>query len=108
MPKFYTSVILLINQSKEISEKHFSVFGSRGGQNNPIMHVPLYKPLYTGFISLLVYQNMVKCVTSVYKTVIRWLEVQLILERCDNVYGFFFFLHQRPSQPLRVPDETCG
>ena len=33
MPKFYTSVILLINQSKEICEKQFSVFGSRGVQN---------------------------------------------------------------------------
>ena len=35
MPKFYTSVILLINQSKEIGEKQFSVFGSRGGQIAP-------------------------------------------------------------------------
>ena len=26
MPKFYTSVILLINKSKEIGEKQFSVF----------------------------------------------------------------------------------
>ena len=42
MRKFYTSVILLINQSKEIGEKQFSVFGSRGGQNSPLMHVPLY------------------------------------------------------------------
>ena len=38
---FPTSVILLINQSKEIGEKQFSVFGSRGGQNSPLMHVPL-------------------------------------------------------------------
>ena len=29
MPKFYTSVILLVNQSKEIGEKQFSVFVSR-------------------------------------------------------------------------------
>ena len=36
MPKFYTLVILLINQSKQ-----FSVFGSRGDQNSPLMHVPL-------------------------------------------------------------------
>ena len=41
MPKFYTSVILLINQSKEIWEKQFSVFDSRGGQNSPSMHIPL-------------------------------------------------------------------
>ena len=37
-PGYYILVILLINQSKEIGEKQFSVFGSRGGQ----MHVPLY------------------------------------------------------------------
>ena len=42
MPKFYTSVILLINQSKEICEKQFSVFGSKGGQISPLMHIPLY------------------------------------------------------------------
>ena len=40
MPKFYTSVILLINQSKEICEKQFSVLGSEGGQISPLMHVP--------------------------------------------------------------------
>ena len=42
MLKFYTSVILLIQQSNEIGEKHFSVFGSRGGQNSSLMHVPLW------------------------------------------------------------------
>ena len=41
MPKFYTSVILLINQLKEIDEKQFSFSGSRGGQNGPLMHVTL-------------------------------------------------------------------
>ena len=41
MPKLYTSFILLINQSKEIDEKQFSVFVSRGGQNSPLLHVPL-------------------------------------------------------------------
>ena len=41
MLKFYTSVILLINQPKEIGDKHFSVFGSRGGQNSPLIHVSL-------------------------------------------------------------------
>ena len=41
MPKVYPSVILLINQLKETGEKQFSVFGSRGGQNSPQMHVPL-------------------------------------------------------------------
>ena len=41
MQKFYTSVILLINQSNEIGEKQFLVFGSRGGQISPLMHVPL-------------------------------------------------------------------
>ena len=37
-PKFYTSVILLINQSKEICEKQFSVVGSKGGggANKPL------------------------------------------------------------------------
>ena len=41
MPKINTSVILLINQSKEICEKQFSVFGSKGDQISPLMHVPL-------------------------------------------------------------------
>ena len=45
MPKFYTSVILLINQSKEICEKQFSVFGSKGGQISPLMHIPLFLPI---------------------------------------------------------------
>ena len=35
MPKFYTSAILLTNQSKGICEKQFSVFGSKGGQISP-------------------------------------------------------------------------
>ena len=42
MSKFYTSVFLLIDQAKEIGEKQFSVFGSIGGQNSPLMHLPLY------------------------------------------------------------------
>ena len=42
MPEFYTWAILLINQQDEIGEKQLSVFGSRGGQNSPLMHVPLY------------------------------------------------------------------
>ena len=42
MPEFYTWVILLINQQDEIGEKQLSVFGSLGGQNSPLMHVPLY------------------------------------------------------------------
>ena len=41
MPEFYTWTILLINQQDEIGEKQLSVFGSRGGQNSPLMHVPL-------------------------------------------------------------------
>ena len=41
MPEFYTWVILLINQYDEINEQQLSVFGSRGGQNSPLMHVPL-------------------------------------------------------------------
>ena len=41
-PKFYTSVILLISQSKEICEKQFSVFGSKGGQIISLMHVPFH------------------------------------------------------------------
>ena len=39
MPKFYTSVIFHINQSKEIGAKQCSVFGSGGGQNSPLMSV---------------------------------------------------------------------
>ena len=42
MPKFYTTGIRLINQSKEICEKQFSSFGSKGGQISPLMHVPLF------------------------------------------------------------------
>ena len=51
MPKFYTSVILPINQSKEIGEKQLSDFGSRGGQNSPLMHIfiePLWQELAYG------------------------------------------------------------
>ena len=33
MPKFYTSVIAIINQSIEIGEKQFLVFGYRRGPN---------------------------------------------------------------------------
>ena len=40
-PWYYILVIFLINQSKEIGEKHFSVSVSKGGQNTPLMHVPL-------------------------------------------------------------------
>ena len=39
MPKFYSSIILLTNQLKEICEKQFSVFSSKGGQISPLMHV---------------------------------------------------------------------
>ena len=42
MPEFYTWVILLINQQDKIDEKQLSVLGFRGGQNSPLMHVPLY------------------------------------------------------------------
>ena len=35
MADFYTSSILLTNQSEEIGEKQFSVFGFRGGQISP-------------------------------------------------------------------------
>ena len=45
MPQFYTSVILLVNQSKEIGEKQFLVFVSKGGQNSPLMHIPLSNTL---------------------------------------------------------------
>ena len=37
MPKFETSAILQINPSKEIGEKQFSVYGSRGCQIRPII-----------------------------------------------------------------------
>ena len=42
MPEFYTLAILLINQLDETGEKQLSVFGSRGGQICPLMHVPLW------------------------------------------------------------------
>ena len=41
MPEFYTWAILLTNQLDEIGDKQLSVFGSRGGQNSLLMHVPL-------------------------------------------------------------------
>ena len=41
MPEFYTWAILLRNQQDEIGERQLSVFGSRGGQNSHLMHVPL-------------------------------------------------------------------
>ena len=44
MQNFHTWVIFLINQSEEseeIGEKQHSVFGSRGGQISPLMHVAL-------------------------------------------------------------------
>ena len=41
MPKFYTTIYLLMNQSKEIGEMLFSVFDARGDQNSPLMHIPL-------------------------------------------------------------------
>ena len=55
MPEFYTWTILLINQLGEIAEKQLSVFGSRGGQICPLMHVPLcifYAYMKTSFDSL--------------------------------------------------------
>ena len=42
MPKFYTSAILLIDESKEICEKQISVFCSKWGHFCPLMHVPLW------------------------------------------------------------------
>ena len=41
--ELYTSTILLVDQMDEICEKQLSVFGSRGGQISPLMHVPLRK-----------------------------------------------------------------
>ena len=51
MPKFDTSVILLMTQSKEIGEKQFLVFGSRGGQISPLMHIPLWCVSYSHAIA---------------------------------------------------------
>ena len=51
MLKFDTSVILLITQSKEIGEKQFLVFGSRGGQISPLMHIPLWCVSYSHAIA---------------------------------------------------------
>ena len=51
MPKFYTSDISPNNQSKEIGEQQFSVYGSRGGQNSPLMNIPFCTLLLT-FIHL--------------------------------------------------------
>ena len=45
-PEFYTWAILLINQLGEIVEKQLSVFGSRGGQICPLMHIPLWSMAY--------------------------------------------------------------
>ena len=42
MLEIYTWAILLKNQYDEIGEKQISVFGPKGGQNSPLMHVPLY------------------------------------------------------------------
>ena len=58
MPDFYTWAILLINKEDEISEKQLSVFGSRGGQNSPLMHVLLSS--YVAEISVLIYVSDVK------------------------------------------------
>ena len=52
MPEFYTWAIFLINQQDEIGEKQLSVFGSRGGQNSPLMHVPLSPEETKGSLSL--------------------------------------------------------
>ena len=41
MPEFFTWAFLLINRQDEIGERQLSVLGSRGGQNIPLMHVPL-------------------------------------------------------------------
>ena len=41
MPEFYTWAVPLTNQSDQIGEKQLSVFGSRGGQNSPLIYVPL-------------------------------------------------------------------
>ena len=47
-PDFYTKVILLINQSEEIGEKHFClVLGSRGGKISPKMHVALFSSSFS-------------------------------------------------------------
>ena len=53
MLKLYTTAILLINQSNEIGEKQYSVFGSRGGHISPLMHVPFYiRPSVYSFVCL--------------------------------------------------------
>ena len=42
IPDLYTlAILVLINQLDEIGEKQLLVFGSRGGQNSPLMHVPI-------------------------------------------------------------------
>ena len=41
MSEFYTWIILLINQLGDFGEEQLSVFGSRGGQICPLMHVAL-------------------------------------------------------------------
>ena len=62
MPEFYTRAITLINRQDEIGEKQLSVFGSRGGQNSPLMHVPLsdksYLELFHNLSSLVLNSNM--------------------------------------------------
>ena len=69
MPKFYTSVILLINQSKEICEKQFSVFGSKGGQINPLMHIPLFLPI--GFNQFIILAKWITLNLQKFKELLR-------------------------------------
>ena len=41
-------LFFLINQSKEIGEKQFSVFGPRGGQNSPLIHQGFFLQFWEG------------------------------------------------------------
>ena len=69
MPKFYTSVIHIINQSKEFCKSQFSAFGSRGGQISPLMHVPLRAYVFIQEVAFIVTVNIKlrsKCFLSVY------------------------------------------
>ena len=55
MSEFYTWAILLTNKLDEIGEKQLSVFGSRGGQSGPLMHVPLCSWLFRRLFLNIIY-----------------------------------------------------
>ena len=106
MPEFYSWAILLINHQDEIGEKQLSVFGSRGGQNSPLMHVPLS---ITKSISKIFKPNFVCLLTNErYKTYQTGFSFGRLghapgvgLGATVGVWGSVFF-------PEIQPDLVCG